>query len=85
LYNTNPLPFAICVLTLFVDLEQQGSSALKKKKEIDASVFARRKKNKKKVAHGVVIKEVTTRANNSNFVGLEDFLVSSSWKKENEK
>jgi hypothetical protein len=66
-------------------LNNKGQSVEIFLQAIDASVIARRKKNKKKVACGVVIEEVTTRAGSSNFVSLEDFSVSCGWKKENEK
>jgi hypothetical protein len=71
LYNINPLPFAICVLTPSTDLEQQGSSAEEELHEVDTSIPTRRKKNRRKDACRVVIKEVTTRLGSGNLLVLK--------------
>jgi hypothetical protein len=58
LYNTNLVPLVICVLTLVVDLEQQRLGVEKKLQQMDTSILARRKKNRRKVALRIVIREV---------------------------
>jgi hypothetical protein len=68
LYNINPLLLAIYASTLFADLEQQGLGVEEELHEVDTFVPARRKKNKKKAAHMVVIREVTMRVNNDNLL-----------------
>jgi hypothetical protein len=73
LYNTNPMPLAICVLPSLVDPEQQGLSVKEELQEEEISILTRRKKNRKKVIHGVVIREVSTRMSNDNLSILKSF------------
>jgi hypothetical protein len=66
LYNTNLIPFAICAQTPLVDPKQQGLGVKEKLQEADTSIPTRRKKNKRKVAHEVIIREVNMRTSSSN-------------------
>ncbi len=61
LYNTNLVPLVICALAPPIDLEQQGSGVKEELQEEEIFVLVRRKKNKRKVTRGVVIREVSTR------------------------
>jgi len=61
LYNTNPVPLAICALPPPVDVEQQGSGVKEKLHEEEISIPTRKKKNRKKAPRGVVIRKVSTR------------------------
>jgi hypothetical protein len=66
LYNTNLVPLAICGLPLAIDPEQQRSSANEKLHKKDTSILIKKKKTKRKIVHGVIIKEVNMRASNDN-------------------
>ncbi len=61
LYNTNLMPLVICVPTTATNLEQQGLATKEEQQEVDTFVLARRKKNRRKVVYGAIIREVSTR------------------------
>jgi hypothetical protein len=60
------MPLAIYVLTPAANLEQQGSTIKEELQEVDTFIPTKRKKNRRKVVHGVVIKEVSTIAGSHN-------------------
>lgn len=61
LYNTNPMPFAICVPFPPTNAKQQRLGGEEKLQEQEISVAARRKKTKKKLVRGVIIRKISTR------------------------
>jgi hypothetical protein len=77
LYNTNPMPLAICALTLPTDLEQQWSCTKKELQEAYTFVPIRTKKNRRKATCRVIIKKVNVRTcnNNSSFPKSFQFCV----------
>jgi hypothetical protein len=66
--NTNLVPLAICGLPLVIDPKQHTLGVEEKLEEEDTSILTRRKKNRRKVAHEVVIKEVSTKVSNDNLL-----------------
>ncbi len=85
LYNTNPVPLAICAPPSPEDLEQQRLGVEKKLQEEDKYVPARRKIRERKVAHRVIIRKVSMRTSSGNFVDPKDFSISCGWKEGNDK
>jgi hypothetical protein len=65
LYNTNLVPLA--------DLEQQRSSVEEELQEVNTSILVRRKKNRRKVVHEVVIKEMNMKVGSGNLSILRSF------------
>lgn len=61
LYNTNPVPLAICASPLFANAEQQGPSAYKNYKNMKYSFLKDGRKPRKKKVCGVIIKKISTR------------------------
>ncbi len=58
LYNTNPMPLAICASTLVTDPEQQWLGTKKELQEVDTFVPTKRKKNKREDTRRVIIRKV---------------------------
>jgi hypothetical protein len=73
LYDRNPVPLAICALTLAIDLEQQGLGVEEELEEVDTFFLAKTKKPMRKAIRGVVIKEMNMRVGSGNLSILRSF------------
>lgn len=81
LYNTNQVPFAICALTLIVNLEQQRSNVEEELQEVDTSIPTKGKKNKRKAACKVNVREMSMKVNCSNLSISRNFQSCATVKK----